>query len=195
MSLQIKVAKVQGGAPASVLMGDPGLFGWIGDRIRDVGGAILSATPIGRAVTAGVGILTGTRGTVTTRPASVPFVPTTTRPPITVRRGPGIPNLQAVNGGTPRGADIQTATGARQRFFPTGATGLGAGCQSGFHPNKSSYRLLSGELVEKGTRCVRNRRRNPMNPRALDRAIGRIVSAKKMSKKLGTISVRKTCPK
>jgi hypothetical protein len=74
-----------------------------------------------------------------------------------------------------------------------GMAGAGVACPTGFHPNKSAYWTSAG-YVAKGTKCVRNRRRNPLNPRALDRAIGRITSAKRASKKLGRITVRKKCP-
>lgn len=61
-------------------------------------------------------------------------------------------------------------------------------CPSGYHPNKSDYFLKDGTFIAKGSRCVRNRRRNPMNPRALDRAIGRMNSAKKLQNKLSEFS-------
>ena len=81
-----------------------------------------------------------------------------------------------------------------QAFFPGGATGfegLKLACQAGHHPNKSSYFLLDGGFVEKGTRCVKNRRRNPMNPRALDRAISRVDSGKSLQGKLASITTAK----
>lgn len=58
-------------------------------------------------------------------------------------------------------------------------------CETGCHPNKADYFLKNGTLVLKGTRCVRNRRRNPLNPRALDRAISRIGSAQNAVSRLG----------
>ncbi len=58
-------------------------------------------------------------------------------------------------------------------------------CPAGCHPNKSDYFLKSGSFVPRGTRCVRNRRRNPLNPRALDRAISRIGSAQNAVARLG----------
>jgi len=86
--------------------------------------------------------------------------------------------------------------GAGQRLIPGGATGFETtviGCPAGFHPNKTSYFLQSGELVEEGSRCVRNRRVNPMNPRALSRSIRRVESAKRVSKRLARITIRKKC--
>ena len=74
-----------------------------------------------------------------------------------------------------------------------GAMGMGVSCPKGFRPNKSSYTLRDGTFVPKGTRCVRNRRLNPMNGRANRRAISRIKSAKRMQKELSRITIRKKC--
>ncbi len=52
-------------------------------------------------------------------------------------------------------------------------------CAPGCHANKADYFLKGGTFVAAGTRCVTNRRRNPLNPRALDRAAGRLRSAQK----------------
>jgi hypothetical protein len=85
-----------------------------------------------------------------------------------------------------------------ERFVPGGASGFfenGAGpAPSGYHWNKSDYFLMDGTFVPKGTKLVKNRRRNSLNPRALDRAIGRVSGAKKASKKLGRITIRSACP-
>jgi len=100
---------------------------------------------------------------------------------------------------------------ALQRALPGGATGLlpfpeimnGAGMAaaqagkacpiSGYHWNKSGYFLKSGQYVEAGTKMVRNRRRNPANPRATSNAIARISGAKRYATSLGRISIRKKC--
>jgi len=63
----------------------------------------------------------------------------------------------------------------------------------GYHWNKSDYFLRSGEFVPAGTRSVRNRRRNPANPRATSNAITRIKGAKRYAKSLSGISIRKKC--
>lgn len=55
-------------------------------------------------------------------------------------------------------------------------TPTGLACPPGFRANKSDYWLKNGTYVPKGTRCVRIRRRNPLNPRALDRATSRVAS-------------------
>lgn len=97
--------------------------------------------------------------------------------------------------------------GAIERFLPGGGTGLqvatnGAGAPKGFHLNKSSYFLKDGTFIEKGSVWVKNRRRNPLNPRALRHAIGRIDAGKVWQAKFAEISTgkftaagnRKDCP-
>lgn len=61
----------------------------------------------------------------------------------------------------------------------------------GYHWNKSSYFLMSGEYVPAGTRAVRNRRRNPCNPRAVSRALSRVKSAKRFAASISHVSIRK----
>jgi len=64
---------------------------------------------------------------------------------------------------------------------------------SGYHWNKSGYFLMSGEYVKPGSKMVKNRRRNPANPRATSNAITRIKGAKRYAKSLSSISIRKKC--
>lgn len=68
-------------------------------------------------------------------------------------------------------------------------------CPSGYHLNKSSYyrRGPGGQAVfiPEGTVYVKNRRRNPANPRALDRALGRLNAAKRLQNKLSGYSTAK----
>lgn len=100
-------------------------------------------------------------------------------------------------GGRPQQVPRPGPVGAVQRFLPGGRTGMmdaPAGtriaCPSGHHPNKSDYTLLDGSFIAKGSRCVKNRRRNPLNPRAASRAIARIASAKKATAMLGRVTIR-----
>ncbi len=192
MSLSIKAAKA--GVPLSGgISPQLGIFGSIG---RFLGGA---ARTIGGIVGGPVGAGLRTLGGIGSRPgvgpATTPFVGPSVplpRPPVLGLPLPGRPPivLQPV-----QQVPVPGPRGTLERFFPGGATGM-MGCPSGFHPNKSSYFLQSGEFVPAGSRCVRNRRRNPLNPRALDRAIGRITSAKRASRKMSRISIRKPpCPK
>lgn len=70
--------------------------------------------------------------------------------------------------------------GGEPEPFTAGVTTRPVGCPPGMRPNKSDYwrRSPAGGVVfiEKGTVCVKSRRRNPLNPRALDRAVGRVAS-------------------
>jgi len=98
------------------------------------------------------------------------------------------------------------ALAAIQRFLPGGQTGMMDPSQfevttamlagkptgwPGYHWNKSGYFLMSGEYVPAGTRAVRNRRRNPCNPRAVSRALSRVKSAKRFAKSISHVSIRK----
>lgn len=81
-----------------------------------------------------------------------------------------------------------------------GGNGAAVGCPKGFHPNKSSYWRSDGgagaEFVDEGSICVKDRRRNALNPRALTRAVGRVKSAKTANKILSRITIRgPSCPK
>jgi len=114
------------------------------------------------------------------------------------QRGSGM----VMNGQIPKPGIIA----AIQRYYPGGATGMtdpvfdvaagqaGKACPvSGYHWNKSGYFLKSGEYVSAGTKMVKNRRRNPANPRATSNAITRIKGAKRYAKSLSSISIRKSC--
>lgn len=161
-------------------MGDPGLFGFIGDALKTVGKAV--------GVIPGVGTIAGTAlgaaGSLLAPQQSGDLqLPRGTAPPL-----PGLGGLG-------------------QRIIPGGATGYGFTDQElrnwanragkpaakgpGWHYNKSSYWLKDGTFVPAGSKAVRNRKRNPLNPRALDRAMGRLTSAKRASKKIGRITIRK----
>lgn len=115
---------------------------------------------------------------------------------------PGQPVPLPLPQGVPVPAPGFAVNGAASMAAGAGvAVGTTIACPSGFRPNKSSYFTLAG-FVPKGTRCVKRRRRNPMNPRALDRAISRVDSGKRLQSKLAEITTakftssgkRKDCP-
>lgn len=177
MSLAMRAARSQ-------VAGDPGFFGdigkFVGGVVKTVGG--IAPGPIGgvlEAVGGGIQRISGGGA-----PSQVPAV----------RRGRtagGVRRTSFASGGRiARGAP---APAPAQRALMAGP---GLACPSGFRPNKSDYFLKSGAFVAEGTRCVRVRRRNPLNVRAADRAIGRLESAKKAASRLNRITVRpKKCPK
>ena len=115
--------------------------------------------------------------------------------------GNGQPMQTASNGMPGIGVQVQNgtplaSTGSVRGIFPvTGPQPPGGGS---YCPNKSAYWRtdpMTGQPVwiAKGSIWVRRRRRNSMNPRALSRAISRVDGAKKLSKKLGRITIRKAC--
>ena len=189
MSLIITVARAQrlGAGRMGPSQGDPGLFG-------DIWGAVK------RTARTGAAFVTGgpTAAATTFLRRSAPSAPVGPVPLMGAMPGTGAPPQQ--NGQVVRTPGFR---GFTQRLVPGGQTGFQAtGCQSGFHPNKTSYFLKDGSFVDVGTRCVRNRRRNPMNARALSRAIGRVDSGKRLQHRLSQISTgkytaagkRKSCP-
>ena len=188
MSISMKAARAGNvrAMPGTGYQGDPGIFGFLGKAFKGGLGLISRAGIPGVSALAGVagGVLgaktqkAGQRESMRILSQPLGFagqpMPAFTRPQ---RPAPGI-------------------RAAGQRFFPGGATGMieGGPPGPGYHLNKSNYFLLDGTFVPAGSRWVKNRRRNPLNPRALDRAIGRLGSAKKATKKLGRITIRSACP-
>lgn len=170
MSLQMKAAAA-GRRPmagrTSSYQGDPGLFGAIGGAI----GGFLTGGPLGAVG----GAVAGWKGGGS-KPAPATGL---MQPPQSM---PGVPQ-----------APIPGFRGAIQRALPGGATGyapVNGSKPSGMRLNKSGYFLKSGEYVAPGTRYVKIRRRNPLNPRAASRAIARLESAKKAVKGLSRVTVR-----
>jgi len=204
MSAAIKAAraKYQGDAgypramPGTGYMGDPGLFGsifggikkgfGIASRFIPGGGAIGTAVSTIRALTRRNPRQIGTRRG---RAAQVPqmVMPTTPfqAPAVAVEPVPGLGGLA-------------------QRIIPGGKTGyqvpgtaIGARVPQGYHLNKSGYWRGAGgvnpQWIPKESIFVKNRKRNPLNPRAWDRAFGRLKSANNFKKKLGRITIREAC--
>ena len=203
MSLAIQSAKAQG---------DPGLFGFLGKAVGTIAkiGASFVPGPVGaiaRGVVGrvfngggGAGPAPQTRALPSVR--SLPPIFTTTSyapPPRTVASAMprGVPGL-------PFAPQDPTGTGV----VPYDPTGINVdrtpavGCPQGYKPNKSGYyrRIRSpgnpeGAVfyIEPGSRCVKVRRRNAANPRAADRAVSRIQSAKRFATKMNRITVRKKC--
>lgn len=176
MSLQIKGSRAssQGSGFVRPGVGDPGVFGWIGDKIKKATSFIPG--PVGDISRALWGKTPATVSNATTM-----FQQTQQAGPPGPRGTGPIDRI--------RMAGQTLIPGGVEPFAPTG------GCPTGFHPNKTDYFLKNGTYVAKGTRCVKNRRRNPLNPRAADRAISRIESAKKATGRLSRVTIRKRCAK
>lgn len=194
MSKLVKAGKVGAvtGMSAYEVMGDPGLFGSIFGGIKKVIGGGLGLVgsimpgPIGGIAKFAGGLIAG-RPAVTTAPAPGYFpAPLPSRPPM-----PGVGTL----GPSSFGVGGVPSAPQNGRAFPQAVDG--GPPAPGYHLNKSGYyrRSPAGSIVYVPPRSVwvRNRRRNPLNPRALDRALGRVGSAKNASKRLAGVTIRKTC--
>lgn len=156
------------------MAGDPGIFGSIG---RFLGGAVSSIPFVGGI--AG-GALTGLANAID---------PVKT-PPIAAMPGVGIQGLPTFQQAPQK---VPGVAGLLQRGIPGGETGYTCPAgkpPSGYHVNKSSYWLMDGTFVPEGTKWVKNRRRNPANSRATNRAISRVASAKKHAQTLSRITIR-----
>ena len=172
MSLAVKTARAasQGGIgpTRSVGAGDPGLFG----ALKGAVGGFLRGGPLGALG----GAVSGYRST----PGE--------------RWGPQrqqVPQIQLPM--PPAGGGRLVMNGARGPGQVVSPAGSLISCPAGTRPNKTAYYLKNGQFVDVGTRCVKIRRRNPLNPRALSRAISRIESGKRAAKRLSRISIRKSC--
>jgi len=164
------------------MYGDPGLFGFLGKVVK---------TGLGVVSKLGIPLASGIAGTVAGLLPGQGFA------------GPGLPGpvtptVSRFGGVMPISLAQQTqvpARGARamiQRAVRGGETGMEV-CTTGYRANRSGYWLQGGQYVEPGTVCVRKRRMNPLNPRALSRAMRRIESAKRATSVLSRISIRKKC--
>jgi len=124
--------------------GDPGFFSFLGKIAKT-------------AVGIGTGLITGRIPQQIGQAVQQVFAPPT---PLVRPQVPGVA-LQ------PTAMQLGIAPGAPALCPP------GGGCPSGFRPNKSAYFLKDGTFVMPGSRCVRVRRINPANGRAVRRAIRR----------------------
>lgn len=166
MSLQIKAARAraQAGMQMGVRggMGDPGLFSFLGKIAKK---AVSFIPGVGPLISTGIDLVSGALGG--RKPAPIAAL------------GP----LPAIAGGL-RAAPRAPGAAAI-------AVEPGIGCPKGYHANKSAYYLMDGSFVEKGTKCVKNRRRNPMNARALSSAITRVNGGKRFQHTLSEIETGK----
>lgn len=185
MSAAIKAAKRSTrGSPGAA--GDPGLFGGLFGAVK---GGLKNVFGGPGAVVMGAagGFRKGFAGapTAVAPPVPVPISIAQVPPPVNGRNGGGAVPVVPTPG----------IAGMAARFFPGGKTGLevdiGTIPTKGFHLNKSDYFLKDGTFIAKGTRMVKDRRRNPLNPRALMRAVGRIDAGKIWQGKLSEIATAK----
>lgn len=180
MSLSLTVARGRANGRGMPGVGDPGLFGSIGSILGKVAGVAKRLPgPIGWAGSA-VQKITGALG------APKAAGPSGWEAPV------GFPRPQLPQVPTPgiRGF-VQRGLVGGETGYETAAPPIGA--PSGYHVNKTAYFLKDGTYVPEGSRWVKNRHRNPLNPRAASRAIGRIEALKRATSRFSRITIRKKC--
>lgn len=175
MSLSIKSARLANRGPANMqggILGD--LWGAAKGAVGGAVGAVFrGGNPLAGAVG---GAVRGFKG----GPAPIRALPI-----------PGIAGSGSVVPGPTfgfAGPNGQNGGGGAYAVSPAGTV---IACPRGTHANASDYFLKDGSFIAKGSRCVQNRRRNPMNPRALGRAISRVESGKRWQSKLGEITTKR----
>jgi len=187
-------ANIQGAQMRAALQGDPGLFGFLGDAFRK--GVSFIRDPVGTIAGTIAGVLTGSQG-LSGGPGNGQVVTNgqiISSGPIVAQSGFQQQPIIDIN------FPFQGEPGIGVTFNPFGSqsspsTALGVqngngACAVGSHLNKSSYFLKNGTFIQKGSRCVKNRRRNPLNPQAASRAISRLVSAKKATRSIDRFSIK-----
>ena len=166
-------------------MGDPGIFGSIFKGIKSIAG-------IGTGIVSklGIPVISGVSGFASRFLAGRAGIPGASTQPIYQMPGaiPAAP--MALPGGIPL-----RISGALppQLLSPPITAELPMGTAGGYHLNKSSYFLMDGTFIQRGTKWVKNRRRNPGNMRALSRSLSRVKSAKRMASTLSLVTIRKKC--
>jgi hypothetical protein len=187
-------------------VGDPGLFGFLGKVAGTVAGFIPG--PVGTIAQTAIGALSGGSSTTsgatkaqtlfnrTSIPTSGGFAVAPVQVPVM-----SVPAPPSISGGPTSGVQEVIRKpgleGLVERMLPGGDTGFvvrqanGNGAvPSGFHLNKTSYFLKDGTFVPAGSRYVKNRRRNPLNPRAASNAVRRLESTKKAVRRFDRVQIK-----
>jgi hypothetical protein len=175
---------------ARFAVGDPGLFGFLGSVGKGLVGAAKGFVTGGPA-----GAVVGAATSLLPKPVSVAkmgathaLIQSRSQTPGMFPPLQGTPGFSGVSVGGPGGLRIGTSTpGTGTAMVPAGtaAAQAAAACRTGFHYNKSDYATkgpvgtFNLQWHEPRTVCVKNRRRNPLNPRALSRAMSRVKSAQR----------------
>jgi hypothetical protein len=163
------------GAGALGLMGGGSVSnGW--DPWVGIGGWGVGVCPAGQRCVGGEvgGVCLGTCVASTPAQPPVPYIL------------PGQPQVPSVPG-----TQVPVVTGNG------GVMGTKICCPSGWHPNKTAYftrGIRDGggpRWIPAGTKCVRNRRTNPLNPSALSRAGSRLYQGKQANKWLQKVTIPK----
>lgn len=170
MSLQLKLAKAQ-------YSGDPGLFSFVGKAVKGVthalGSGLRAVTRVANVVANPVGAITHAAQSVLGGPHGKALVGVSSRANGLILPGSGGISL---GGGLKVGGGQGVQIGGGLSIGGGGAVSPGT---AGYHLNKTGYFLKDGSYVAPGTKMVKNRRRNPLNPRALSRSMYRLAGFQK----------------
>lgn len=172
-----------------------GFLGAIGGALGGALKGLVTGGPLGAVKGAVIGGVTGAKGkpsvgpTITLPPSSgLPSVITPPfNPPASMFSGGDVPK------GTPGSVPQIGFRGAVERFLPFGQSGF-QGAPPGYHVNKAYLAFLRGEQMGKSlvdptkaarvtNAIVKNRKMNPLNPRALRRANARQVAAVRLMRR------------
>jgi hypothetical protein len=181
---------VTGGAAGAVVSGVKAIAGIVGGKrpapagpvspIKAAGGlwgSNLFSQPIRNGGSAVIKAPTLMPTAVTMPGGAVVAVGRAILPPIISGAASGVvQTLLGPGGGSTTGAPVPTQW--------DGQPGRQAGCPAGYHLNKSGYWTKRYGYIGPGTVCVKSRRRNPLNPRALSRAMSRLTGAQKAIKSI-----------
>ncbi len=180
--------------------GDPGLLGGIVNFIGGAATGLLSGGPLG-AIKGGISSLLPKQTTPVIR-SQTPIPQGSALPGTGIqiqlpKAGPSGIDLGGIKAGTFGPAALPSnGFGGVQSGSSSTAPGAKL-CIAGHHINKSTYLTRNG-IVQAGTACVKNRRMNPLNPRAASRAMRRLDGfsrATRSVEKMMTRIARKNAPR
>lgn len=175
----------------------------IGSKILGVAGTVLTATgvgaPLGAALLGGSALLGATQ-----HPKAVVGVGGNIQLPPTsggvIGPGPGIAGGVSIGGpnGITFGGGVTTGGAAGGGTGGAGAVTLANGTTvltKGHHLNKHGYYTKAHGWIEPGTVLVRNRHRNPLNPRAARRAASRLHGMQKLIGRIERVVAKAARPR
>lgn len=164
--------------------GDPGLLSFLGKAAGAVVGAVV---PGGKTIVSAVNMVGNAL-----RPMQKMTGTSVSSPTMFAAPAPSLPSL-------PQGPQIGLVNINRPQMAPPLTMGPGnngnqtqsgfggqastsAACPPGYHRNKHDYCSKKYGWIPAGSVCVKNRKRNPLNPRATSRAMSRLTSTRKAIK-------------
>lgn len=185
-----------------------GIFGTIGNILGTVGKVASFIPGVGGIASGALGTIGGAIGSLDKKSKTAgPAGPSTgglnvASLPIS---GPGFGSMPVLNMMPTGTGVVPVSSGSSDPMLGTVAKQGGGGCApSGYHWNKSGYWSNESDLLPgaswtpPGTKLVKNRKRNPYNPKAASRAMSRLSALsqgmKSLERQLSKLAPRKrTC--